>query len=46
MSEDSKEKLTSIYGSNGKQLRVNDHMVALLKAGDKTLKEFSLTKPK
>ena len=42
----SDEKLTTIYTPNGKPLKVNEKMVELLKAGDKSLKGFSLTKPK
>ena len=42
----SEEKLTTIYTPNGKAIKVNDHMVACLKRGDKSLKGFSLTKPK
>jgi len=45
MSEPTKPKLTTIYTPNGKPLKVNAHMVACLKAGDKSLKGFSLTKP-
>ncbi len=42
----SEPKLTTIYTPNGKALKVNEYMVACLKAGDKSLKGFSLTKPK
>lgn len=41
-----KVKLTKMYKPNGEEIEVNDHMVACLKAGDKSLKGFSLTKPK
>ncbi|WP_372857623.1 hypothetical protein [Pseudoalteromonas sp.] len=40
------EKLITIYTPTGKALKVNAHVVACLKAGDKSLKGFSLTKPK
>lgn len=45
MSEE-KVKTHTIYTPNGKALEVNENMVRLLKEGDKTLKGFSLTKPK
>lgn len=46
MSDEKDEELTIIYNSNGKPLKVNQHMVDCLKRGDKSLNGFSLSKPK
>jgi hypothetical protein len=46
MAESKQPKLITIYSPSGQALKVNEHTVACLKAGDKSLKGFSLTKPK
>ena len=46
MSDSNEDKPSVIYTPTGKKLTVNPEMVKLLKAGDKSLKGFTLTKPK